>query len=292
MKHRLMNEVGVEGEDLGGAPPAAAGAPVSEISDSTTVFSDLAENDLKSDNGEPEIVPAADAAAPPVVVPPVAAPPIAALPPVAVPPVAPAPSAPVASEPPPATTPPVSEAPKSFQEIRKAAEEELAQMYAFTEEGKEAFAMSPETELPKLAARLYLDLHEAIFNGIVQQIPNIMQRQREVEQANSAGEKEFYGLFPKLQNETYKPTVINIIKAYRQLNPTATREQVMKAAGAMAHVTLGIPLEGEALSEAPPPSPVPFTPASPAGAPVRGPAAAPTNTFELLAVEDIALGNR
>lgn len=284
---KLFNEM-EEGADLGGvAEPVSA--PVSETPDSTD-FAGLAQDDLHEDSGEPSTPPAAPEEKPaeaPVVAPvtPPEPEPIVALPPVTPPvePVVTPPTPEVATQP--------EEGKPDFKTIRAAAEQELAEMYAFTEEGKEAYEMSPATELPKLAARLYLDLHEALFNGIAAQIPNIMRQQQEAASANAAGEREFYSLFPKLQDEKYKPTVVNIIKAYRQLNPTASREQLMRASGAMAHVTLGIPLEGEAATQ-PLTSPAPFQPAQPTGAPA--PVATPQKLgmFEEFAVEDVALGNR
>jgi hypothetical protein len=170
---------------------------------------------------------------------------------------------------------------------------QLEQMYAIPEAEVEAYRESPETYLPKMAAKLHVEVLTAVANGIYAQLPNLIRNFQQAERQQVTYEDKFFTRWSKLNTPDLRPKVLEMVGRYRSLNPTTPFETLMEEVGAMAHVRYRIPYEDTPAGGAQP-SAVPATPAKrphvPAG--VGGatppPAPASTNQFTQMANEFLA----
>jgi hypothetical protein len=90
-------------------------------------------------------------------------------------------------------------------------------------------------------------------------------------------EEEFFSKWPKLNGDAARPHVERLMAAYVQMNPGATREQIMNDVGLMAMTQLRIPLDipGSPSPTAPAQPPAAFVPPAPPAAPGGAPAVLP-----------------
>ena len=135
---------------------------------------------------------------------------------------------------------------QEFVEWRGKAEEALASHYALSEEEAEAVRLDPGVALPKLAAKLHLDVTLAAGNAIMQQLPHLMAQQSAQQSQNSANEVEFFDMWPKLKDKKHLETLTRLGLAHRQAHPNATREEFMRDVGASTMVVQRIPFDAPA----------------------------------------------
>lgn len=173
---------------------------------------------------------------------------------------------------------------------------ELERLYAIPEAELESYRESPETYLPKLAAKLHVEVLTAVANGIYAQMPALVQGVLQQQTQQKTYEEQFFTRWSKLNTPDLRPKVLEMVSRYRQMNPTASFETLREEVGAMAHVRYRVPYE-EQQPQAPAAAPVttPVTPARPfvpAGAGGASAPAAPadTNPFTQLANEFLADG--
>lgn len=295
----LVNRFFLMDEANDGAQPPAAGGGAS----STPAGSDVnweAESDLSTESEAPEapvtpaatptppVAPAAPTAAPAPAAP--AVPPVAAPAPVpaATPPqpaAAPTPAPVVADAPQP--TPAAPAAPVDLPALRAKEVERLTGLYALNQEDAANIVAQPETVVPKMLANLHVNVCDAVVNAIMSRLPETVQAV--MQQGNTAKEAEdaFFGKWPQLKDTKYRQTVERAIVAARQVNPAASRDEMIQAAGVQAMIALRIPLPAELFT--PPQAAAPTAPAVPSfqhaapaaggGAPTPRPS---TNPFVLL----------
>jgi len=178
---------------------------------------------------------------------------------------------------------------------RESAHEKLTESFKWTDEQAEQFEADPGAVMSSMAAKLFLDLYDSISQGFNANMPGMVQRAMQQQQANQAAEKQFFGAWPQLDKPEYKATVDRIAIAYRQQNPTIDDVAAVKEIGAQAWVALQLPLDQlVAHTQAAPPVvppvviPVPaHVPASAGNAPQNARTLVkPTgNPFEVLADE-------
>jgi len=186
--------------------------------------------------------------------------------------------------------------PEQIEQMRQGYIAQQATKYQLTEEQQNAFVTGNINQvLPTLAATL----HANVLQEVTQQVANMMRQvvptmveqvttQRETRQK---GETEFFSQWPELAEN--RERVKQIVSAYRQLNPQASKEVVFRDAGIQAWMALGKPAadlaaklapQAPAAAPAAPPPVRPATPANPGGTSVA-PAAAPSNPFTALSFE-------
>jgi hypothetical protein len=149
----------------------------------------------------------------------------------------------------------------------------------------------PETVIPKLAAQLHVNVVESVVNAVFANMPQVLRQITENQNANSEAERAFYSAWPSLKDPKHAAVVRSAVATYRQLNPTATRDEVIKAAGLQASISLRLPIPPE-LFDSPASAatqPAPFVPAAPAAPGVTPqPLSSETNPFSVLAQEFIS----
>lgn len=268
-------------DEDGGTPTAPAAEPAADTSDSSAVqeWEGMAAEDGDGDVGtefaaeteSPAPAPAAPAAP---ATPPVA--PVAAEPPV--PPQAPtqqpqeqqaqAPQAP-------------AEAPVDIAALRQNYFNELSQYYALAPEDAQRLQTEPELVLPTLAAKVHLEVLDAVMAQLPQRMTMMMTHYTESTRREQAAEEEFFAPFPDLK--AHKDAVLRVGQMYRAANPKATKEQAIQAIGNFVRQSLGLPNPAQQQQQAPIAPVNPFTPAGSSGA---GAPPAQMSEWEFLAQDD------
>lgn len=295
LKYVLRNEAngeadggaGAGGESSSGGSDDSAGEPVN--------WADLNDGFDKEDvsvEGDSEVIepakaePAVKAEEPVPGTPPAAVPP--ATPPV-VPPVQPAAETPPqpAAQPTPAQP---GQPPADYAAWRQTRETELASsLYAINDADAQALLTEPETVLPRMAARMHMEVMESTMRALQSVLPQAIQGYTQHEQANTQAKQFFSGVNPDLANPAYEPYILQFGEVYRKVNPSAGPEEAARAIGSLVRSALGIAAPQQGVSAPPamqvsqPAAPVPFTPARGSGTGSAAPA--PANPFVQLANE-------
>lgn len=247
--------------------------------------------------------PAAQPQTPPTATAPAAVPPKPAEPkPPETPKVAEAPKTPEAPKP--AETPkPNVEPPKQpTDEERKAhytkwrgdSEKRLEQLYQMSPEDGESMLSKPEAVMPKLAARLHMDVYEAVLGEMQQHIPRIFASMMDAQQRVKANEDQFFSQFPKLRG--HEEQVVKFMQAFRQINPTMPRDEFAAQVGTAMMAALKIQPDAPTTPASAPAAPqiiarevvdpnAGFVPAPVAGVAPAPAKTAPQNEFAALAEE-------
>lgn len=281
-----------EGSDLGGSAtsfadsPAAVDDSASSSTDDDVNWGGMADELIADDSAvEGDEVVVETPVETPVVETPVATP----VPadnsvdaPAAVP--SPAPSAPAVA--PPAVPTATTEEYSVWRENRLT---QLEQMYAVDEASATALLTEPELVLPKLAAKVHMEVMENSMRAMQAMVPVMMHQVQQHADLNNRAKSLFHGTNPDLVDPSYEPMIMEMGQSFRRVNPNASPEQASKAIGNLVRAALGIAAPQVAQPGVPPqvqqrqPAVVPFSPARGAGggnAPVR-----PSNPFEAMAEE-------
>jgi hypothetical protein len=207
-------------------------------------------------------------------------------------PEAPQPEEPEQQQAAPAETPEPEQQPLTPEEVqrqraewRAQAEHDLAEgQYKMPQELVDEFETSPETAIPKLASKLYLDAIEGATYAIMSQLPTVVQQVNQSQTLSERYEGQFFEMWPMLDksNPSHVETIRTHAANFRQMNPQASPEDVMKHAGAAAVIALKLPVGQQTVTEQPA-TPAPHKPAgggAPGGAP--GQSQRSSNPFEIL----------
>lgn len=164
---------------------------------------------------------------------------------------------------------------KSFEELKAELLPELERHYALPEdiaaELKSADSLDSGEALvkvlPKLAARMHLEMQASVVQLVGQAIPQMVDQQMRFKATAERLESNFYDRWPKLKGKDER-LIAQSVQAYRMVNPKANEQELIERAGAMAMLNLGLDPLAETRVAAPaappaPPPPPPFTPASP-----------------------------
>lgn len=142
----------------------------------------------------------------------------------------------------------------------------------------------PEVVLPQVAARLHVAVFQAVQNALLAQVPNVVRNVAAIDKANSDAETFFY-----TSNEDLRPydAQVRMLGAtFRQMNPTASKEEAKRAIATAVRASLNL---APRQPTAPPPSRAGFTPAVPFGG--GAPADVTPNMFTQLANEPLDYGD-
>jgi hypothetical protein len=189
------------------------------------------------------------------------------------------PAEPAAGETPPATPPAPAKTPEELEAERVAAQEArteernkaldaLSQAYSLSDEEAEKFVTNPEEVVPRFAARLFLDVFDAITSNLHTVLPQVVQNVQLTKEAEAEAEKMFYDANPLLDRAKHKTTVDRYASAYVAVNPNAKAEDILRDVGIQVMYALQIDPTGN--TTPPPAAPakeeVPPAPHVPAGA--------------------------
>jgi len=208
---------------------------------------------------------------------------------------APAPAAEPAAAPAPASTEPVAPAPvapsasnEEYSAWRESRLSQLEQVYALDQEAANAMLTEPETVLPKLAAKVHMEVLENSMRAMQAMVPVMMQQIQHHTEVNSRAKNLFTSVNPDLADPRFEPAIMQLGTVYRNVNRNAPPEEAARAIGNLVRAALGIAAPAQGMASAAPQAPVqapaaPFAPARGAGG--GSMPAAPSNPFEMLAQE-------
>lgn len=172
----------------------------------------------------------------------------------------PTPTAPVPgpSSPEPVSTPPET----GLDEAREKFVTDLSGQFQLSADDADKLITNPNEVLPKMAARVVATAYEAIMRTLGAQLPMMLETYQAGTRLKNEVETEFFSAWPALKE--HGSVVENIGRAYRAGNPSATKDEAIRAIGAMAMVSLGLPLSPTApqppAPQAPPTSLPPHAP--------------------------------
>jgi len=183
----------------------------------------------------------------------------------------------------------------AIAEAREKALVEVEQQFQLTEDEADDLVSDPNSVLPKMMAKVYLDLFTSVMQGMQQQLPNMITNVVKSEEQVVARKTAFYDAWPQLNKAEHLETIRRVGATYAQMNPKATQEDFIKEVGAQAWVALRLPLNEllqhtQAAPVVEPVIPVTTgnrTPAGPGSASVKNTQPTPKqkNEFEILADE-------
>lgn len=181
-----------------------------------------------------------------------------------------------------------------MEAIRAEARKQLREAYTLTEEQANAFETDGPGTLAQLAAEMHIRVYDAIYAGILSQLPYLVghvMQQRENEQRFS---EDFFNKWPKLRG--HEAVVNRLMGLYKQAYPNASAEQQINDVGIQAMVSQRLQFDNApaptqqpaAASPQPPQQPAQnFRPATPGGSapPAPAPASGDDNVFSNMAEE-------
>jgi hypothetical protein len=200
---------------------------------------------------------------------------------------APAPAVAPVEPQPVAETPSV--APTEYAAWKEQRMTELEKVYALDEASANAMLTEPEVVLPKLAARMHMEVLENSMRAMQQMMPVMMQQVQQYTENESRARNLFTGINPDLAYPRLEPAIVQFGQVYRKVNPTASAEDASRAIGNLVRAALGIAAPSQGMQQSTPQmqqAPTPFTPARGAGG-GRAPVSS-GNPFEQLASEFLA----
>lgn len=127
----------------------------------------------------------------------------------------------------------------------QAIERLAASEYALPAEQAQLMVSEPEKVYPQLAARLHVRLASQIGQAVQQMLPSIVDNMVQQRMAAVELENQFYRSYPQLADPRFKPVVAASLRAVRQANPQASREQVMADGAAFAAMKLRLNLQAQ-----------------------------------------------
>ncbi len=144
----------------------------------------------------------------------------------------------------------------------------LEKLYALTDEQAEAYNEDPVKALPKIAASLHYDAMMSSYNAVMAALPSVIHSVMKAGNAADKAENAFYGEWPELTDAKHAPAVEAAVRAYRTTKPDAPLDEVIKNAGGLAMMNLGMTraLKVEEPKPKPKPRAKPATPIAPSGA--------------------------
>ena len=168
----------------------------------------------------------------------------------------------------PTTEPPIDPAKvqADYQKWRGDAEELLAKdHYALTEEQAAEFDDSPGTAIPKLAARLHMEVMQQSVAMIAGLLPKIMANVNQAQTVEAQRETEFFKEWPELAG--HRDQVERLGRVYYQLNPQATFTEFVRDVGAQVVVSQKVDLSKRQTAVEETPKPTAHKPLSASGGP-------------------------
>jgi len=183
-------------------------------------------------------------------------------------------------------TPAPTTTPADYAAWRTAKVTQLESEYALDEASAQALLTEPELVLPKLAAKVHMEVLEHSMQAMQAMMPVMMQQIQQHTASETQARSLFASINPDLADPSYEAAIMQFGQVYRKVNPTAPAVEASKAIGNLVRAALGIvaPMaEPPASQPAVAVAPTPFTPARGAGG-GRAPVVS-GNMFEQLATE-------
>jgi len=113
-------------------------------------------------------------------------------------------------------------------------------VYALRPEEIEALQSEPEKIVPQLMARAHVNIVRNVVSTLAAQLPQVVHGLIAASKQHQTLQDKFYEAWPQLDPKKHGPDVAKMAAAYRQLNPNATFEEMVRTVGAQSVVALGL----------------------------------------------------
>jgi hypothetical protein len=110
----------------------------------------------------------------------------------------------------------------------------MANEYRLSDEDRTQLISAPDEVLPRLAARMHVGIATQLAQQVAAAVPAMIQQHMETHIKAQRAEMEFFGRYPKLNREEWKPTIAESLQMVKQMNPNATRQQIIDEGAALA----------------------------------------------------------
>ncbi len=154
-----------------------------------------------------------------------------------------------------------------YKEHREKTLPQLEKIFALTDEEAAALDERPSQVVPKLAGQLMYDTMLSTYNAVIAALPSVITTFIEASKQADTAQGKFFEAWPQLVGQKAAVPVISAaIHAYRGQNPRADLDDIIKNAGVMAMVNLGLdPLKVVEEKKPPVVKKVPVKPVAPHG---------------------------
>lgn len=167
--------------------------------------------------------------------------------------------------------------------------ERLEKAYAMDEEMAQAFQTEPELVLPKMAAKMHMDITRDVMAGVQAIFPQLLQQINSQQSLESQSRNEFFSVNSDLNKPEYEDAIQKVGQMFRQVNPKASKAEAIERIGVLTRSALGLPplqttpAEQQKAQPKPLAAVRPFTPARGGGA---APAVKTQNVWEEFASDE------
>lgn len=163
----------------------------------------------------------------------------------------------------------------------------LEELFKLSDEEAAALDEAPSKVIPKLAGRMMYETLLSTYNAVIAALPTVVGTYIMASGKADEAKQQFFDTWPDLNKQAASPATVAAIRAYRSANPRATLDEIIKGAGVMAMINLGLdPMKSKVQEKTPVAPKAPAKPAAPRGAspepPVK-PGDKPENVFSDLA---------
>lgn len=110
----------------------------------------------------------------------------------------------------------------------------MANEYKLGDEERTQLISAPDEVLPRLAARMHVGIATQLAQQVAQAIPALIQQHMEGHLKAQRAESDFFGRYPKLNRPEWKPAIAESLQMVKQMNPNASREQIITEGAALA----------------------------------------------------------
>jgi len=131
----------------------------------------------------------------------------------------------------------VAEQQRQWQEYQAQQVAQLEQFYAMGEDDALALATEPEKVLPKLAARLHMQVMQNVQAQMAQTMPNVMKTVQEATVRENKAKDEFFKAWPELRGNEQQVMQAGLL--YRQMNPLASPQEAIEGIGRIVMAATG-----------------------------------------------------
>lgn len=122
----------------------------------------------------------------------------------------------------------------SPEQMQQEAINALMPRYQLSADDDRGMISEPGRVIPKLAAQLHLSIARDLAGVIGQMIPEMVRQHADRAIAGTRAQMEFFSQYPQLNRPEFKPYVAQALSLVRQMNPQATREEVVKRGALLA----------------------------------------------------------
>lgn len=138
--------------------------------------------------------------------------------------------------------------------------ERLVALYKLSDEDATKMYTEPGEVLPKLLAKMHQQAAKDVLDSMQKVVPSIVESNERVSRVETEARTAFFSVNDDLAKPEYEGMVLKVGKMFRELNPSASKEEAVVKIGEMTRVALGLPGKSSAKAPEVVPVVVPFTP--------------------------------